>query len=161
MRFIKIIHLLTYTLLIPTPCLAVDNYATYSNHRFGYSISYPRSLLYPQGESANGDGQKFTSRDASVSLTVYGTNNINSDSIDEIFLDESRGAIGDRPNRVVTYKTKKGNWFVVSGVESGRIFYQKTIVYPEATKTMILEYPDAQKAKYDPIIKKITASFKG
>lgn len=152
---------LEFRYLIPEPSLAADNYATYSNARFGYSISYPRNLLYPQGESINGDGQKFISRDASASLTVYGTNNINGERIEDIYREESHGAIGDRPNKILTYKTKKENWFVVSGVDSGRIFYQKTIVYPETIKTMMFEYPDAQKAKYDAVLKIITASFKG
>ena len=37
-----------------------NNYKTYANARFKYSISYPADLLIPQGEAENGDGQAAT-----------------------------------------------------------------------------------------------------
>ena len=49
---------LSFILLAQT-VLADDVYHTYHNPRFGYSIAYPKDILYPQGESDNGDGQKF------------------------------------------------------------------------------------------------------
>ena len=43
-----------------------DNYKTYVNARFKYSISYPADVLIPQGEAENGDGQIFREKYGSV-----------------------------------------------------------------------------------------------
>lgn len=52
-----------------------NEYRTYHNIRFGYSISYPADSLIPQGEAENGDGQKFLSRDGRTEMLVYGSHN--------------------------------------------------------------------------------------
>src|SRR5258706_14209851 len=49
-----------------------NDYKTYANARFKYSISYPTDLLIPQGESENGDGQVFREKSGSVEMRVYG-----------------------------------------------------------------------------------------
>jgi hypothetical protein len=53
--------------------LVPRNFKIYINERYNYSILYPLDLLYPQGEAANGDGQKFLSKDGLVEMLVYGT----------------------------------------------------------------------------------------
>src|SRR5436190_13571117 len=66
------------SLIALCPCQAAgaggyeNGYRTYSNARFAYSISYPSDLLVPQGESDNGDGQKFQSKDVRAVMLVYG-----------------------------------------------------------------------------------------
>ena len=45
-------------------------WATYHNARFDFSISYPNFLI-PQGESGNGDGQKFISEDEKFQFWAY------------------------------------------------------------------------------------------
>src|SRR5213080_1144280 len=65
-------------------------YRTYANARFDYSISYPASLLIPQGESANGDGQVFRARDGSAEMRVYGRNNVNNETLRGLFSELSR-----------------------------------------------------------------------
>lgn len=45
-------------------------YETYHNQQYDYSVQYP-GFLIPQGESDNGDGQKFFSLDDRIQLLVY------------------------------------------------------------------------------------------
>lgn len=45
-------------------------YETYHNQQYDYSVEYP-GFLVPQGESDNGDGQKFFSLDDRIQLLVY------------------------------------------------------------------------------------------
>src|SRR5256714_15334892 len=49
-----------------------NNYKTYANARFKYSISYPADLLIPQGEAENGDGQGFREKSGSGERRGYG-----------------------------------------------------------------------------------------
>jgi hypothetical protein len=135
-------------------------YETYTNPRFGYAIDYPSDVLYPQGESDNGDGQRFLSKDADASLLVYGANNVLGESLDDRFREDSRGGTEDDPTKVVTFKVAKKNWFVVSGYKSGKIFYQKTISGDDRFNTFYLEYDEDQRGLYDPIAEHISKSFK-
>jgi hypothetical protein len=147
--------------LLAQATLADDVYKTYHNLRFGYSISYPKDILYPQDESDNGDGQKFLSKDADASLIVYGSHNVLGQSLKDLYLEESRGGTHENPRKVITYRVLKNNWFVVSGYNSGKVFCQKTILNNNQFKSFYFEYDESKKRIYDPITKHISSSFKG
>jgi hypothetical protein len=66
----------------PIPTAAVDpisektpgeanKYKHYVNARFGFECDYP-GMFVPQGESDNGDGQKFKSKDGKATVSAYG-----------------------------------------------------------------------------------------
>ena len=137
--------------------LAQTNYETYHNARFAYSISYPSDLFIPQGEAENGDGQKFLSRDGKVEMLVYGSNNALNQTLRARYHDETKV----RENRKVTYQVLKPEWFVVSGTEGNKVFYEKTILHNGAFKAFRIEYEKAAKAVWDPIAERISRSFKG
>jgi hypothetical protein len=128
-------------------------YRTYSNARYGYSIAYPAGLLIPQGESDNGDGQRFVARDGSATLLAFGSNRL-----DRSLADEFQSA---QANRTVTYKVLRRDMFVVSGTENGKIFYQKTLLRGDAFKTFIIEYDEQRRATFDPVTSRIARSFVG
>ena len=128
-------------------------YHTYSNARYRFSIAYPADLLVPQGESDNGDGQRFTSRDGSASLAAFGSNRL-----DRSLQDEFSSA---QENRNVTYKVLKRDMFVVSGTENGKIFYQKTLLRGDVFKTFILEYDESARGVYDAVTTRVARSFVG
>jgi hypothetical protein len=154
------ILLLIFTLILSTQwVIAADSYETYHNDRFDYSIDYPKDILFPQGESDNGDGQKFLSKDANTSLLVYATHNALDQSLEDAYREQSRGGTAENPKKVVTYKVLKDNWFIVSGYNAGRVFYQKTIVNGDIFKTFVLEYDEEKKQLYDPITKRLASSF--
>ncbi len=134
------------------------HYENYFNHRFEYSISYPSDLLYPQGEAANGDGQKFLSRDGRASMLVYGQEDFQAQTLAQFYQEELRSKA--HPTRVVTYKVLRDGWFVFSGSESSRIFYQKTLLRNGEFLTFSIEYDALQKGVYDPIAAAISISFK-
>ena len=149
--------LLLLAILVPT--FAQNEYQTYRNARFDYSIAYPSALLIPQGEAENGDGQKFLSRDGRAEVMVFGSHN----ALDQSFRDAYEEAAGtsQHPNRSVTYKVLRGDWFVVSGTKGKKTFYQKTILRDGVFKTFRIEYDTDQKLIFNPVTTKIAASFKG
>ena len=135
-------------------------YRTYHNARFDYSISYPADLVIPQGESVNGDGQRFLSKDGKAELLVYGTYNSLDQTLNDVLTQASERS-PDHQDRVVTYKVLRGDWFVVSGTENGRIFYQKTMLRDATFKTFRIEYDESQKQTFDSVTAVIARSFKG
>lgn len=140
---------------IPIPATA-----SYFNDRFRYSVNYPTNLLYPQGESDNGDGQRFLSKDAKASLTVFGSYNALEETLDASFDEASRGGLSDEPKRVVTYKTLRDNWYVVSGYKDGAIFYSKRFLVRDQFFGFDILYPEDQRDIWDKIAAQINASFK-
>ncbi len=136
-------------------------YERYYNDRFNYSIAYPVGILIPQGEAQNGDGQKFISKDKNIVMAVYGSRNVFNKKLEEVYRTESRNGTPEHPTRVVTYKTRGDSWFVVSGYEDGKVFYNKTILRNGDFKVLDIRYNKSLKSKFDPIVAEIAKSFRG
>lgn len=139
---------------------------TYCNSRFNFCIDYP-STLYPQGESDNGDGQVFKSKDAKNKLVVFGRNHIDIENDIETALQsafdlDSWGNNPDTPQKVITYKKLGKTFYVVSGYNNGKIFYQKTILLHdrEGLGTALIEYSESEKVFYNKISETIFKTFK-
>jgi hypothetical protein len=132
-------------------------YKRYTNVRFAYAINYPVGVLIPQGESDNSDGQIFRSADGHAEMRVFGRNNVFNDTLRSAF--DKAVAGEDSAGRVVTYKLLKGDFYVVSGHQNGKIFYEKTMLKGDVFKTFMIEYDEAERAKYDPITARIANSF--
>jgi hypothetical protein len=134
-------------------------YRTYQNARYNFSIAYP-STLKPEGESDNGDGQTFRSRDDSVLMRAWGSQNISNESLRAAY----QSAISDIESidgGNATYKFLGRNFFVVSGLRGGKVIYQKTLMRGDVFKTFLIEYPVAMQSTYDPITARVARSFKG
>ena len=135
--------------------LSQTKYDTYGNARFGYSISYPSNLV-AKGEAENGDGQVFEAKDKRAKLTVWGANNALNQSLKEIY----NGDLKQR-GKSVTYKTIGANFYVISGKQNGKIFYQKTMRNSDDTySTFIFEYAESKRLTYDKAAAQIAKSFK-
>jgi hypothetical protein len=132
---------------------------TYVNARFGYQVDYPADLLTPQGEAANGDGQRFVSHDNKLIVSVWGTNN----ALETSVAGECAQRIQWEKNRhplEASYKAVKSTWFVYTGLSGKTIVYEKAILSGDVYHTVRLEYPAADKAAYDAIVKRIVDSFR-
>jgi len=138
---------------------AQENYQTYVNARFAYSISYPANVLFPQGESENGDGQRFLSKDGRAELRVWGAYNVLNENLKDAY--ERESSITENPGRTVLYRLLKRDWFVISGTENGRIFYQKTMLKGEVHKEFRIEYAESDKSRFEQVVKRIEKSFRG
>jgi hypothetical protein len=132
------------------------SWATYANSRFAYSICYPKNLLNPQGESPNGDGQKFLAKDG-AQLLVYGSNNALSESINDVFNRTASRLAG--LSGKVTYKAIKPAWFVLSGQHDSTIFYAKTLYAKDLILSFELTYPSSQAGAYNPVAAKLASCF--
>lgn len=151
----KILFLLTIVsfFAFSQAIFAQANYKTYRNARYGFSISYPSALLKPQGEADNGDGQIFTGTGAE--MRVFGSNML----LNETLLKEFNALIKSRAG--VTYKTRQRNFFVVSAISDGKIFYQKTIARKDGSYiTFMIEYDESKRAVYDKAVTRMVKSFR-
>jgi hypothetical protein len=152
--------LLVVLCITPSLLKAQPKFQAYTNARFGYSIDYPSDILIPQEEAENGDGRHFVSKDGNADLAVWGELSWDDDdSIDKRFKKDATPS----EQKTVTYKLKNADWYVVSGLmEGSKIYYMKVVHRPSvgAFFTFYFVYPKSQETVYNPLISRITSSFK-
>lgn len=154
----KAVSLILFSVIIFTfaNLYAQTKYKTYSNARFGYSVSYPADLLEPQGEADNGDGQKFLAKDNGAEMLVYGRHKLDaSDTLKKMY-DETIADLGN-----ASYKILKNSWFIVSGKKGDRIYYRKTMLSKSKFLTFEIEYDELKRFTYDAVTARIVKSFIG
>jgi hypothetical protein len=131
-------------------------YSEYVNRQYGYSICYPEDVFLPQGESVSGDGQVFLAQDG-AKLRVHADYNVSNQTIQAAFKD----TISEEKGKgVVTFKSQKGNWYVVSGKNSGNVFYQKTLLEGSEFITFRAVYPETASATYGAIVTAVNQCLK-
>lgn len=153
----KLLALMIFVLSFSTFSFAQTRYGTYINDRFSFSVLYPPGLLKMQPPPENNDGRTFLSRDSSVEMRAWGQYNAFSRTLREEYEDALKG-FGEKPSYMMLGKSS----FVLSGIKEGKIFYQKTLYRKnnDAFYTLTIEYPQTQRKKYDPIVTRISNSFR-
>jgi hypothetical protein len=134
-----------------------EEYVKYKNERFGYVVDIPTSVLLPQGEAANGDGQTFLSKNGKAKAVVYGSLKLKETAhmCNALYGLENP----DSPN--ITYKSSKGGLSVVSGYRGDKVFYTKAISAEDRCLKLNIEYPIESREIYDAVTTRIANSFKG
>jgi hypothetical protein len=133
-----------------------EDWASYTNVRYGFTACYPRSALTPQREADNGDGRRFTAADG-AQLATYGTNGAEGD-----FRRELRSFEADIVNAggKVTYRAGGKSWGVISGSTASKVFYVKAISRADQVLVFDFEYPRANAQKYDSIVAPMERCFR-
>ncbi|CAM3774653.1 hypothetical protein FLGE108171_14595 [Flavobacterium gelidilacus] len=139
-------------------------YYKYCNVRYDFCIDYPKNFI-SQGESYNGDGQVFISKDKKAQISTFG-------SMSLVDVTPTIKHVFDMSNndKRITYKVLKKDYFIVSGFnENGDIFYQKTLSkkvensnnnnQPDFYQTLMITYPKNQSDIYAEYCKKIARFF--
>ncbi len=129
-----------------------ETYKEYCNNRFGFCVKYPGNFKM-KNPPANGDGQGFFDGKG-FSMTVSGINNVMEDNLQTEMDSQSKGF--DK----ITLKTKKNDWFVLSGFKKTDIVYLKTYVGKSSINHLYLQYPTNRKNEYNDMVSAMSKSFK-
>jgi hypothetical protein len=124
------------------------------NGRWGFALTYPGSLI-TEPIPSDGAGRRYHSADHKVSLAVKGSHTHPEEFLDNFWQQElnTRG-------ETVTYKFKKDNYYVISGVNpNGYEFYHKVFFYPTYWLDFEITYPHAQHVVYDIWVERIAHDF--
>lgn len=136
-------------------CGKTATYDCYTNHKYGYLLAWPKTLLVAQGESDAGDGQLFNAPDGRAQLTCWGTfNNIVNQSLQQFFQEAQQES-----DLQVTYKHLGKDFFVLSGRKDGKIVYRKTVKGKLVQATFELTYDPSLKDAFNPIVGDLAKSF--
>jgi predicted type IV restriction endonuclease len=149
--------LLALLLLAPVGAADADT-IDYRNDRFGTTISFPPDLFETIGPAPqNGDGRTFTSADGAT-LFVFGQ--FNALALNPALLMDRSKEYAKARGASVSYAAKGANWAVISGVDSGNVFYERhEFGQDDVIHSMALRYPVAMNPLIDPAIKQIADSL--
>jgi hypothetical protein len=133
---------------------------TYANARYDFAVDVPGDLSVAAPEPDSGDGRSFRSPDNSAELLVFGGWNVEGGFDTEV---QARQKFETEEGWEITYASKlekEGSSY--SGAKENRIFYARII--PRCGDSGFamyrLEYPAAEKEKYDAAINQLNASLK-
>lgn len=130
----------------------------YINPRFGYAVDVPEGFA-GQGESANGDGQEFTTPTAT--LTVFGQYILEDIAKDFETAAKNQEQLDVQDGWGISYAVSTPNRASYSGVKSGRVLYVRMIsLCGPAFAEFRLEYSKADVARFNPIVDRLVGSLK-
>jgi peptidoglycan hydrolase-like protein with peptidoglycan-binding domain len=138
---------------------AAVRFQSIADARTGVKLEAPLKIL-DKRVAGEGGGAKLTNGDGSVTLEL------SSAAGGEAKLGALFAALtAEAPGRKITLKISRPDFFVVSGEESGRKFYQRTAKAPpswpdpSAIRGFRIAYPAAQSAELDRIVVAVADSF--
>ena len=145
--------------LFTTAANAAD-WTSYSNLRFGTAIDTPPGFVNDVPEPSNGDGLTFHSIDGKAELLVWGNN-----LVDEDFRADGQLRLKGETDDGWSISFQKGfgnEKHVFSGSKGERTMYLRSLASCKGTQALHfrIEYPEAQKRDYDPVVERIGISLK-
>ena len=142
-----------------TAATVADNWTHYSDPRFGAAVDVPPGFSAGEPPADDG-GLEFTGADGRARIAIYGLFNVESQRLKEYsaFSMEKETEAGWQ----ITYNRTSSSWFVHSGRNRDRIFYEKTILACDSSivNSVWIEYPSSLKTRFDPIVERISASLR-
>ena len=125
----------------------------------GTAVDYPANIFsVDAGPSTRGRGRRLRTADGRADLMLFVLPNRDRDS-PRRFLRQHLAL----PRAKVTYERITGRFFVVSGIESGRVFYSRCN-YPRGSsgpmQCVYLLYPRAETRAWDGIVTRISRSLR-
>lgn len=134
-------------------------WASYQNHRFGFSIRYPESIFGAEPKTQTRDGQVWVSRDGSARLIASAGINSTAESIESYrqYVMET-----SYPGAHFDYSPLHSNWFVLSGKKGDRIFYER-ITFACGGRYIYgwqMSYPVSVQRLYDRVVEGVHRSYR-
>lgn len=133
-------------------------WTSYRNDRYGFSLNFPAEV-FVEGETRNREqGALWVSRDRQARLIAVATRNETGETLQSYrsFLIETtyKGASFD-------YAPQRDNWFVLSGVQNGQVFYERIVFACEGRYIYgwQMRYPLARKRLYDLVVERVHRSY--
>jgi len=134
-------------------------WSRYTNEQFGTVLEVPLQIFkVTEPAPEDGDGREFEADDGSR-LSVYGTYAPYAVMIR--FDEYTKDLLADAQRRglEVTYRKGGKGWIVFSGHQGDSIRYTKVVEGCEAAHELLIEYPAAKKALYDPVVARLSRTL--
>jgi hypothetical protein len=139
--------------LILVPAAAAAGSADWQKYviaKTGATVEIPVSIFSEDAELPDGGlGRRFYTDDHRADMTVQSLPNSANDS-PAAFLEKQRPPAG------IVYKRVTRNFFVVSSVRNGRIWYDRCNRSGDHMNCVLINYPAAEKRQWDEVVTRIS-----
>lgn len=132
----------------------------YVNMKYGFSFAYQKRLFFPQGETADGSGQNFRSRDGKAIVSVHGYDGKENSTLTSVFTETLQNL--DNEGWKIAHKSIKGDTFILQGARDTVFFYKKVVYKQKSRQFVSFEAGyDATKSKfYESVVSSMAGSLK-
>jgi hypothetical protein len=130
----------------------------FSHQTLGATVCYPIRVFPVMSPIAG--GFRFTSDDGLSWFSVSSAALSQETSIRDVMDSARRSLLAKAAS--ITYERSKENWFVLSGHDGDRIYYQRTAISSASSEasTLFIDIPTEQKPFYQDIIARMSWSFR-
>jgi hypothetical protein len=143
----------------PPAIAAPGAWRDYRNDRFGYEVGYPADLLAPQPEAENGDGRHFKARRGHADVAVW-AGYANGETLAVAAGEAEQTCAGAHASYKVIRTAKRPPFMALScAAPGGQVFYAKAYACDDILTQLQFTYPAAEKATWDPVVTKMSASL--
>ncbi|HEU0058860.1 MAG TPA: hypothetical protein VFR19_03200 [Hyphomicrobiaceae bacterium] len=146
-------------LALMTGAAMADDWHTYSNPRYGFSLQYPSHVFAVERTSEAGDGQLFVAKNGDARLLVGTLRNEGQFTPASYQSYVARHSYADYR---IGYRRLGGSWFALSGEKDGQIFYEKAMFScgGQRINSFAMIYRSDQRQVFDRIVERIEDSFR-
>ena len=131
-----------------------DSWSSYRIPESGTSVDIPVSIFTEMAGKPDGYGQQFRTSDGRADLTVQAVSNRQGLSPAEFLARKN-------PPPEIIYKRIARNFFVVSSIKRGTIWYDRCNFSRGYVHCVLVNYPVAEKRQWDRIVTRISHSLNG
>jgi S1-C subfamily serine protease len=132
----------------------------YTNTQYRFSALVPTDVFVRNEISQANDRAAFYSADGRSKLELV-VRPLGTRTFSQIFQDYTAEHTKKYPNKVVDYKVEKDGWFVVWGRNGPRKFYVKSVLRPDTTLYMYLEYDEKKPPVNSDTLSTMAGEFDG
>jgi hypothetical protein len=138
---------------------ATDDWRTYSNERYGFSLQYPSNIFVVEQTTEAGDGHLLVAKDGGAQLLVGSLTNASHFTPASYQEYVARNSYADYR---IEYRRRGGSWFVLSGEGNGKIFYEKAMFScaGRLINSFAMIYRSEQRHVFDRIVERIEDTFR-
>ena len=146
-------------LVVTTVGARADDWHTYSNARYGFSLQYPSNVFAVERTAEAGDGQLFVAKNGDARLLV-GTLSNEANFTPASY--QSYIARNSYADYRIGYHRLGGSWFALSGEGNGKIFYEKAMFScgGQRINSFAMIYRSDQRHIFDRIVERIEDTFR-
>lgn len=149
----KFVGALVLLLAVGLGAFAEEGYERYMNVGYGYTVKFPKTVFRIDKEFDDRSGITLMSKSGDAVMSVKAQNNSNHTTLKYEY--ENLQSPDDKFK--VIYEEQQ--WFEISGVRNGEVYYIKKMLKNNVYYTLEVEYPEAKKVSYGPVVNEISRSF--
>ena len=149
----KFLGALVFMLAVSLGAFGDEGYERYLNIGYGYTVKYPKNVFRIDKQLDDQSGITLLSQSSDADMSVRAENNTDNTTLKYEY--ENLQSPDDKFK--VIYEGEQ--WFEISGVRNGEVYYIKKILKNNVYYTLEIEYPEAKKEVFAPVVNTIAQSF--